>query len=182
MVLRGKHPQPLVDPADDDDKDKEEHDLGPVSGPRVLSLIELVKNPGVSWYMCWSYLQLDLSVVVCGYPCNALGLAQYVNQPRFPELLCQSLWEILNPDSPKSPDEIPIDECLHFGCSMNVYHSTVACFYALSDLCSTGGMYHERICSTPNCISISPLHFSSFDRIWPCLPCVQTVAKSEPRS
>jgi hypothetical protein len=42
-VLRGERPQPLVDPAGDDDQDNEEHDLGPVSGPKVLSSIELAK-------------------------------------------------------------------------------------------------------------------------------------------
>ena len=45
MVLRGEHPQPLVDP-EDDDQFNEEKDLGPVSGPKVLSSIALAKSPG----------------------------------------------------------------------------------------------------------------------------------------
>jgi hypothetical protein len=52
MVLRGEHPQPLLDPAEDHDHDNEEHELGPVSGPRVLSSIDLAKIPGASWSMC----------------------------------------------------------------------------------------------------------------------------------
>jgi hypothetical protein len=64
--------------------------------------------------------------------------------------LCRFLWELLNPDSPNNANEIPIDECPRFGCYINVYHSAVARFYAPSDLCGTGGMYRQRIRSTPN--------------------------------
>ena len=53
MVLRGEQAQPLVDdPTEDDDQD---NDLGPVSGPKVLSSIELAKTPGAS--------QFDFSLV-----------------------------------------------------------------------------------------------------------------------
>ncbi|KAF8234216.1 hypothetical protein L208DRAFT_1263055, partial [Tricholoma matsutake] len=45
-----------------------------------------------------------------------------------------------------------------FGCNINVYHSAVACFYALSDLCGTGGMDHEWIWSTPNWCGEYPRH------------------------
>ena len=48
MVLRGEQPQPLVDPSEDDDEYNEDHDLGPVLGPKVLSSIELAKFSGVS--------------------------------------------------------------------------------------------------------------------------------------
>ena len=51
MVLRGEQPQPLVDPSEDDDQDNKDYDLGPVSGPKVLSSIELAKTPGMSWFM-----------------------------------------------------------------------------------------------------------------------------------
>jgi hypothetical protein len=49
MVLRGEQPQPRLDPIenDQDNQDNEDHDLGPVSGPRVLSSIELAKTAGV---------------------------------------------------------------------------------------------------------------------------------------
>jgi hypothetical protein len=53
MVLRGEQPQPLLDPTDDD-QDNEDHDLGPVSGPKVLSSIELAKTPGVSRSMVFN--------------------------------------------------------------------------------------------------------------------------------
>ena len=45
MVLQGEHPQPLADPEDDDQFNKEQ-DLGPESGPKVLSSIALAKSPG----------------------------------------------------------------------------------------------------------------------------------------
>ena len=49
MVLRGEQAQPLVDcPTEDDDEYS--NDLGPVSGPKVLSSIELAKTPGASVY------------------------------------------------------------------------------------------------------------------------------------
>ena len=51
MVLRGKQPQPLVNPSEDEDEDNEDYDLGPVSGPKVLSSIQLAKTPGMSWFM-----------------------------------------------------------------------------------------------------------------------------------
>ena len=151
MILQGEQPQPLVDLRENDDQDNDDHDLDPVSGPRVLSSIELAKNPGVSWFYNLDVFEFDLSVdVVHGYPHDAHDLAQFINQPKFPELLHRFLWELLKPDSPISPEEIPIDECPRFGCRISVYHSAVARFYAPSDLCGTGGMYHERIWSTPN--------------------------------
>ena len=39
MVLQGEQPQPLVNPSEDEDEDNEDYDLGPVSGPKVLSSI-----------------------------------------------------------------------------------------------------------------------------------------------
>jgi hypothetical protein len=154
MALRGEQPQPLVDPTEDNDQDNDEvHDLGPVSGPKVLSSIELAKTPGVVYDFGVVCNLTYLFDVVRGYPHDTHGLAQHINQPKFPKLLRRFLWQQLNPDSPSSPEEIPIDECPRFGCKINVYHSAVACFYAPSDLCGTGGMHRERIRSTPSCIS-----------------------------
>lgn len=82
------------------------------------------------------YFSVD---VVRGYPHDAHDLAQYINQPKFPELLRQFLWELLNPNSMISPDDIPIDECPRFEYGISVYHSAVARFFAPSDLCGTGG-------------------------------------------
>jgi hypothetical protein len=114
-----------------------------------------------------TYLWVD---VVRGYPRDAHHLAQHINQPRFPEVLRRFLWELLNPDSLRSPNEIPIDECPPFEYSINVYHSAVAQFYAPSDLCGTGGMYRERIRSTPNWHGEYPRHDTVFVETDAALP------------
>ncbi len=151
MVLWGKQPQPPANSTRDYDEDEDEdHDLGPVSGPKVLSLIELVKTPGVFCCSSTHFLVLLILHVVCGYPHDIDGLAQIIHQPWFPEVLQHFLWDQLNFDPSRSPHDVPLDECPCFGGHINVYHSAVACFYAPSDLCSTGGMYHKRIQSTPN--------------------------------
>ncbi|KAH9177891.1 hypothetical protein EDB89DRAFT_1809670, partial [Lactarius sanguifluus] len=123
MVLRGEQPQRLADLTEDHNDDNEDHDLGPVSGPKVLSSIELAKIPAR------------------GYPHNADDLGQIINQPRFLEVLWRFLWDQVISDPSRSPDDVPLDECPRFGGHINVYHSAVACFYAPSDLCGTGGMY-----------------------------------------
>ena len=49
MVLQGKHPQPPTNPTEEpeDNEGYEDCDLGPASGPKVLSSIALAKTPGV---------------------------------------------------------------------------------------------------------------------------------------
>lgn len=49
MVLRGEHPQPPTNPTEEpeDSGGYEDCDLGPASGPKVLSSIELAKTPGM---------------------------------------------------------------------------------------------------------------------------------------
>ena len=49
MVLRGVHPQPPTNPTEEpeDSGGYEDCDLGPASGPKVLSSIELAKTPGM---------------------------------------------------------------------------------------------------------------------------------------
>ena len=74
------------------------------------------------------------------YPCNLASLASYINQPKLP-LACQY------------PDQeilTIIDDCPPFNSEIQVYHSAVATFYAPSDLCGAGGMWHEWIWSTPS--------------------------------
>ncbi|KAH9032130.1 hypothetical protein EDB85DRAFT_2073967 [Lactarius pseudohatsudake] len=144
MVLRGEQPQPLADPTEDHNDDNEDHDLGPVSGPKVLSSIELAKIPAR------------------GYPHNADDLGQIINQPRFLEVLRRFLWDQVISDPSRSPDNVPLDECPRFGGHINIYHSAVARFYAPSDLCGTGGMYRERIRSTPNWRGEYPRHDTVF--------------------
>ena len=86
------------------------------------------------------------------------------------------LWVQLNPNTEISPDEIPIDQCPSFGCSINVYPSAIARFYAPSDLCGTGGMYRERIWSTPNWHREYPRHDTVFVDIDAELPGMRGMA------
>lgn len=82
-----------------------------------------------------------------GYPRSVEDLADFIDQPRFPELLRLFLYYQLNPDSDVDVD---IDDCPYFEGPIRVYHSAVARFYSPSDLCGAGGMYRERIRSNPN--------------------------------
>jgi len=68
-------------------------------------------------------------------------LADHINQPQFVPLLRRFLYDEINPDSEMPSVDILLDECPRFVGTISVYHSAIACFYALSDLCSTGGMY-----------------------------------------
>jgi hypothetical protein len=52
MVLQGGQPQPHANPTEDNNN--EDHDLGPASGPKVHSSIELAKTPGV--FFCFLLL------------------------------------------------------------------------------------------------------------------------------
>ncbi|KAH8979145.1 hypothetical protein EDB86DRAFT_2814988 [Lactarius hatsudake] len=144
MVLRGEQPRPLGDLAEDHEDEDEDHDLGPSSGPKVLSSIELAKTPAR------------------GYPHDVDDLAQTINQPRFPDVLRRFLWDQFDSDPSRSLDDIPLDECPRFRGHIKVYHSAIARFYAPSDLCGTGGMYRERIRSTPNWRGEYPRHDTVF--------------------
>ncbi|KAF8870790.1 hypothetical protein CPB84DRAFT_1692758 [Gymnopilus junonius] len=81
------------------------------------------------------------------YPRELYSLAEYIGQPDFPLAFCQFLFECKNPNS-----DIPnkIEDCPSFRGKIYVHHSAVATFYAPSDLCGTGGMHREHICSTPS--------------------------------
>ena len=145
--LRGEQPQPLSD-LDGDDEDR---DLGPVSGPKVHSSIELAKTPGAFFRLLYHFHVIVYSFCVArGYPHDVADLAEFINQPRFPEVLRRFLWEQLQPDSLIPPQDVPLDECPHFHGRINVFHSAIAHFYAPSDLCGTGGMYREQIRLKPN--------------------------------
>ena len=140
--LQGEQPQPLSDLNGDD----EDRDLGPVSGPKVHSSIELAKTPGAFFRLLYRVHVIVYSFCVArGYPHDVADLAEFINQPQFPEVLRRFLWEQLQPDSLIPPQDVPLDECPHFHGRINVFHSAIAHFYAPSDLCGTGGMYRERI-------------------------------------
>ena len=77
-VLQGKQPQPLSDLNDDN----EDHDFGPVSGPKVHSSIKLAKTPGAFFHLLYCFHVIVYSFCVAhGYPHDVADLAEFINQP-----------------------------------------------------------------------------------------------------
>ena len=85
-----------------------------------------------------------------GYPHSLESPVNHINQPQFPEALWQFLYDHIHPDSNISSANIDIEQCPNFMGQIYVYHLAIAHFYAPSDLCDAGRMYHEQICSNPN--------------------------------
>ncbi|KAH9968467.1 hypothetical protein BJV74DRAFT_909870 [Russula compacta] len=69
----------------------------------------------------------------------AEALANHIREPQF-----------VNPDMATLPEDVSLNECPSFVGNISVFHSAIAHFYAPSDLCGAGGMYHECIHSNPN--------------------------------
>jgi hypothetical protein len=82
------------------------------------------------------------------YPKTLEALARYINQPHFSHQFRKFLYTQRHPKS--ESHHINFEEHVHFDGKIYVYHSAVARFYAPSDLCGAGGMYHERIRSCPS--------------------------------
>ncbi|KAF8962421.1 hypothetical protein BDZ97DRAFT_1662882 [Flammula alnicola] len=131
MILAGGAPQPQDNEAGDGEGLDTDEDLGPLTGPKVLSSIELSRTSEQ------------------GYPTSLDALAAHISQPSFPLVFRQFLWEQQNPESDIPSNTIALDDCPAFYGKIKVHHSAVARFYAPSDLCGAGGMHHERIRSTP---------------------------------
>ncbi|KAF8149984.1 hypothetical protein B0H34DRAFT_785236 [Crassisporium funariophilum] len=129
MLLAGGAPEPQVVAPQEAEEDD---DLGPVSGPKVLSSVKLARTP-----------ERD-------YPKTLKDLADHISQPAFPVALRRFLWDQLHPDSEVDSNTIPVDELPDFRNNIKMFHSAVAQFYAPSDLCGTGGMCKERIRAHPN--------------------------------
>lgn len=144
MILRGEVPRPLVIP---EDLLNTKDDHGAVNGPKVLSSIELATSH--SMYNIPLISHIINSFTVRSYPKHVTDLAKHIQQPRLPELIRHFLFDQLYADNEHSSTDIPLNECPYFTGRIFVYHSAVARFYAPSDLCGAGGMYHERFRSAP---------------------------------
>ena len=83
------------------------------------------------------------------YPKYLSELALYIDQPQLPVLVRCFLFERLTIVDDLDPMDILLNDCPQFNGHIFVYHSATARFYALSDLCSIGGMQHELIQSNP---------------------------------
>ncbi|KAH9960362.1 hypothetical protein BGW80DRAFT_1438862 [Lactifluus volemus] len=150
MLLRGEQPQPrprVGAMAAEDNMDDDDH--GPAPGPKSLSSVELAHTPAR------------------GYPRTLRSLAIHIDQPEFPAALRRFLYDQVNPDSDISPADVDINDCPDFTGRIVVFQSAVACFYAPSDLCGAGGMYHERIRSHQNWKGKYPRYDTMFIKTGP---------------
>ncbi|KAI9442800.1 hypothetical protein F5148DRAFT_963657, partial [Russula earlei] len=78
------------------------------------------------------------------YPTTLDVLAIFIKQPSFLMALRQFVYMQRHLNYDDFPSEFP-----EFSSRISVFHSAVASFYAPSDLCGAGGMYHERIRANP---------------------------------
>ena len=77
---------------------------------------------------------------------------------------------MVHPNSLVSANDVALNECPQFHGRISVFHSAVARFYAPSDLCGAGGMYRERIHSTPTWRGAAPRYDTVFFETDPELP------------
>jgi hypothetical protein len=82
------------------------------------------------------------------YPKYLEKLMLHIQQPQFPLALCQFLFQHHYPNYEHPSSQIA--DCPPFAGKIHVHHLAVATFYSLSDLCGTGGMLCECICSNPS--------------------------------
>ena len=150
LVLHGKHPLLLLT------INEERHDdHGAVTGPWVMNTVKLTACPGELFASLWCCTYADHCVkhyiiTECKYPKFLPELASYIDQPQLPELIRYFLFEQLNTDPDLNPILAPLANFPQFSGHIHVYHSAIARFYAPSDLCVAGGMYHKLICSNPS--------------------------------
>ncbi|KIM40548.1 hypothetical protein M413DRAFT_73023, partial [Hebeloma cylindrosporum] len=130
MIYAGGAPT-VPEPENEEEGLDDDEDLGPTSGPKVLSSIKLAKRAEPK------------------YPDSLVQLADHIQQPHFPTALRQFIWQQLNPDSDIPAHTIPVADCPDLHGRLKVYHSAIARFYAPSDISGVGGMCHERIRSIP---------------------------------
>ena len=143
MTLRGEQPAVHETP------NNEDNDIGPASGPKVLSSIHLATTRGM---LCCTVLSPPKLIDVYlerSYPATLEALSIHIQQPQLPELIHHFLYDQMHPNSPVWTTDIALDDWPQFYGRISVFHSAIARFYAPSDLCGAGGMYKEHIRSTP---------------------------------
>jgi hypothetical protein len=94
-------------------------------------------------------LLIDISLLERSYPAALQALSVHIQQPQLPELLRRFLYDQIHLGSPVWSADVALDHCPEFYGHISVFHSAVARFYAPSNLCGAGGMFQERIRSTP---------------------------------
>lgn len=148
-LLRGDQPPPLPT-IEEEGRD----DHGAVTGPQVMNSVKLAATYGESAHPT-NTLNFLLMIIctICttehNYPKLVSKIAIHINQPQLPTLIRQFLFDQLNTNNDIDHMAVPLGDCPRFNGRMFIYHSTVARFYAPSNLCGSGGMYHKTIRSNP---------------------------------
>ncbi|KAK7037495.1 hypothetical protein VNI00_010987 [Paramarasmius palmivorus] len=129
-LLNGTLSDLLGDNAEEDSPEIREfefEDLGPSQAPKSDVSVWLAARPAP------------------GYSGNDLEkLANEINQPAFPRLLREYLYEQTHPnDTDTVPHRLPTPG------RVSIYHSAVFVCYAPSDDCGGSGMYTERFRANP---------------------------------
>ncbi|KAI9439702.1 hypothetical protein H4582DRAFT_1812628 [Lactarius indigo] len=111
-----------------------DEDGAPIEGvSETLSIVTLSEKTGVH----------------NAYPRNLIVLAEFIQRPDLPLAVQKFIFSTDNPSLAASAS-LPgaILGLPQFQARVRVHHSALATFFAPSDLCGTGGMRQERICST----------------------------------
>ncbi|KAG7098149.1 hypothetical protein E1B28_000119 [Marasmius oreades] len=135
-----------------------ENDLGPCDD----------QSGGVSVHLAYTAAR--------GYPHTVETLSRHINQPKFPHVLRQFLFDQLNPHSDIFGESLDIDQCPPFSEKITVFHSAVLTCFAPSDECGSNGMYRERIRSTPHWHGKRPRRDTVFVQVDGSLPGVLGLA------
>ena len=120
-------------------------DAGPVAGPQSLSSVELAATSGMSSVHSTTTIDSNRHSEH-KYPKQLDSLAQFIDEPGFPQALKEFLFTQRHPTCPVLDN---IENRVHFSSKIQVFHSAVARFYSRSDLCGVGSMYQQCIQSHP---------------------------------
>ncbi|KAG6914489.1 hypothetical protein DXG01_016963, partial [Tephrocybe rancida] len=112
--------------------DDEDDDGGAMDGRDIWGEVTLARKP------------------ITSIPFDAHGLAGHYDIPSFPDLISRFLYEQTHPNLDIPLVDVPIGECPSPMGKIRVYPSTVATFYAPSNISGLGGMFRERIRAVPS--------------------------------
>ncbi|KAG1808945.1 uncharacterized protein BJ212DRAFT_1448903 [Suillus subaureus] len=81
---------------------------------------------------------------------DVLALAEELELPCFPDLICWFLFEQMHrPDDDQNPAEIPLTGCPRFAGKISLFNSVSSRFYTPSDISGIRGMHVKHICACP---------------------------------
>ncbi|KAG1889010.1 uncharacterized protein F5891DRAFT_1131907 [Suillus fuscotomentosus] len=96
---------------------------------------------------------------------TVLALAEELDIPRLPEMVCHFLFQQTRPDDPRDVSEIPIAGCPRYEGKISVFNSACSRFYAPSDISGIGGMRIEHIHACPMWRNEAPRYDCAFVNI-----------------